>query len=482
MVFSSPLFLFLFLPVVLGLYFVVPWSLRNAMLLVASIFFYAWGERAFALVMLGSTTLNYFFGLLVDRFRGGRHGKLVLGGAIAVNLGLLIAYKYANFIVANLNSLSTTFHFAPINLAPVHLPIGISFFTFHSLSYVIDIYRGDARVQKNPLDIGLYIALFPQLIAGPILRYHEMDDQIRRRRVTLDGFALGVRRFIIGLAKKVLIANTLAVTVDKIYALPATELTASLCWLAIVAYSLQIYFDFSGYSDMAIGLGRMFGFKFAENFNYPYISRSIREFWRRWHISLSTWFRDYLYRPIGGNRCSKPREYANLLTVFFLCGLWHGASWCFVAWGLFHGFFLVLERLQMMRWLERMWTPLRHASTLLVVMVGWVLFRAETFPKALAHLRAIAGFGSGSGEAHYAGLYLDNITVLALAAGAVGSTPIAPWLAARLAAFTTRPASGTSAIEAILRVGRLAMLAALFLLCAIQLAAGTYNPFIYFRF
>src|SRR2546421_5606045 len=448
MLFSSPIFLFLFLPGVLALYFLAPWPARNLVLLVASIFFYAWGERAFTLVMLASIAFNYGFGLLVDRFRGRRHRRLVLGIAIAVNLGLLIVFKYANFIIGNLNPLLAALHLAQIHVGPVHLPIGISFFTFHSLSYVIDIYRGDARVQNNPLDMALYIALFAQLIAGPILRYHDMDGQIRRRRVTLEGFALGVRRFVLGLSKKVLIANTLAITVDKIYALPAAELTAALSWLAVVSYTLQIYFDFSGYSDMAIGLGRMFGFTFGENFNFPYVSRSIKEFWRRWHISLSSWFRDYLYRPLGGNRRGPARTYLNLLIVFFLCGLWHGASWCFVVWGLFHGLFLVLERLRFMRGLEHAWMPVRHLYTLLVVMAGWVLFRSETFPQALAHLRAMAGFGLGNSAMNYAGLYLDQLTMLALLAGVVFSTPVLSWLTAHLEYFTTNRAARRSlAIE-----------------------------------
>jgi alginate O-acetyltransferase complex protein AlgI len=480
MVFSSAVFVFLFLPVVLGVYFLLPKRLWNAWLLLASLFFYAWGERLFVLVMLASIVANYGFGLLVERFRERPPIKLVMAGAVAVNLGLLIGYKYANFIVHSINPVLVALSLRPIALGPVHLPIGISFFTFHALSYVVDVYRGHVRAQKDPVKIALYVTLFPQLIAGPILRFHEVADQFVSRRVRLAGFAHGVQRFIIGLAKKVLVANPLASPADQIFALPVSNLTTGVAWLGIASYTLQIYFDFSGYSDMAIGLGKMFGFNFPENFNYPYISRSIKEFWRRWHISLSTWFRDYLYIPLGGNRVSQPRMYFNLLTVFFLCGLWHGASWTFVVWGLYHGTFLILERPGITQRLQTLWRPLSHIYTLLVVMVGWVFFRAETFSDATGYLRAMAGRAHG-GKAHaFLPAFLSHEIELALLAGAIAATPAAKyaglWLAEKLRARAGF--AGWLAFDG----ARVAALCAMFLLSLMHLASGTYNPFIYFRF
>jgi alginate O-acetyltransferase complex protein AlgI len=478
MVFSSTVFLFLFLPITLAVYFLLPRVLRNTWLLVASLFFYAWGERAFVFVMLASNVANYLFGLLVHAFRGKSQAKLVLAFSVAANLGLLLAYKYANFLVDGvLNPALSALHFSPWHLAPVHLPIGISFFTFHAISYVVDVYRGHARAQRNPLNFALYEALFPQLVAGPIIRYQDIADRIDERRETLGEFAYGIHRFVIGLSKKVLIANVLAVQVDKIFAIHPRELPTSVAWLGAIFYALQIYFDFSGYSDMAVGLGHMFGFRFVENFNYPYISGSIQEFWRRWHISLSTWFRDYLYIPLGGNRVSPGRVYFNLLIVFLLCGLWHGASWNFVIWGSLHGLFLIIERKRFLAWLDRVWWPVRHAYALLVVLIGWVFFRAENLTAALSFLRAMAGFSHGNLTEFYPALFLDSATLLALAAGVIGSMPVIPKLADLLA---RKPHPG--AMESALGFARLGLLSALFLLCAVQLAAGTYNPFIYFRF
>jgi len=474
LVFSSVIFLFLFLPVTLAVYLVLPRVFRNPWLLLASLFFYAWGEPFYVLVMLFSVSLNYAFGLLVDARRGRAGQRAMLGVAVVANLGLLGHYKYANFIVENVNHFLSRLGFASIEMTPVHLPIGISFLTFHAMSYVIDIYRKDAPVQRNPIHLALYLALFPQLIAGPIIRYHDVAAQLLYRTITRETFAYGVRRFIVGLSKKVLVANTLAVPADAIFALEPNELAPGVAWLGIVCYTLQIYFDFSGYSDMAIGLGKMFGFTFMENFNYPYISQSIREFWRRWHISLSAWFRDYLYIPIGGNRGSGLRTYFNLVAVFFLCGLWHGASWTFVVWGLFHGLFLVIERSWAGPKLEAMWRPLRHAYVLLVVMIGWVFFRAETFGFAWAYLRAMAGFPLYGPVTHVVELYLNTQVLLALSVGLAGMTPILTMLA-RL-----RPERGPG--NAAFAVGELAGCAALFILCAAFLSAQTHNPFIYYRF
>ena len=338
MVFSAPIFLFLFLPIVLALYFVTPSRMRNPLLLGASLVFYGWGEPRFVAVMLASALVNYGFALAIG---AGTRRRLLLSLAITVNLGLLAVYKYSDFAVANVNTL-LGWTGVPLLARPgLILPLGISFFTFHAVSYLMDVYRGRVPAQRNPLDVALYIALFPQLIAGPIVRYATIAPEIARRRTTWDGLVWGIRRFVVGLGKKVLIANTLARPADAVFGLPPSEMSAGLAWLGVACYALQIYFDFSGYSDMAIGLARIFGFPFPENFRYPYVSRSLTEFWRRWHISLSTWFRDYLYVPLGGNRRGPARVYLNLVVVFVFCGLWHGASWTFLVWGLFHGVFLV---------------------------------------------------------------------------------------------------------------------------------------------
>lgn len=485
MVFSSPLFLFLFLPIVLSGYFVVPRSWRNYWLLTSSLVFYAWGEVVYVWVMLVSIVLNYLFGLWVDRVPRGRQAQIVIALAVAANLGLLIAFKYANFLVDNLNVGLGVLHLRPIHLAPVHLPIGISFFTFQAMSYVIDVYRREVPAQKSVANFGLYITLFPQLIAGPIVRYIDVAAQIGERTITLSGAAEGVRRFILGLAKKMLIANTLAVPADAIYGLPTSDLTFGLAWLGTLCYALQIYFDFSGYSDMAIGLGKLFGFDFLENFNYPYISSSITEFWRRWHLSLSTWYRDYLYIPLGGNRGSTLRTYFNLVTVFFLCGLWHGASWNFIIWGLFHGAFLVIERMGVGRLLAQAWAPIRHGYTLLVVMVGWVFFRASTLAQAKAFLLAMVGLGHGTGIEYSMALYLNAEVLLLLAAGIIGSTPFLPSLSqawARFGAMGERQGLPGWAWHSVLAFAPLAVLGFLLAASAMLLAAGTYNPFIYFRF
>ncbi len=344
MLFSAATFLFLFLPVLLLLYFLCPRRLRNLLLLTASLLFYVWGEKTYVFVLLASIAVNYTLGLWLDGLRTARGRRLAIALAVFANLGLLATFKYAVFLLQNCNVALAALHLAPLPVPNIHLPLGISFFTFHALSYVIDVYRGEVRALKDPIAFALYISFFPQSIAGPIVRYSDLATQLVRRRFFRAGFAEGVRRFIFGLSKKMLIANTLALPADAIFGLPPEGLSAGLAWLGITCYTLQIYFDFSGYSDMAIGLARMFGFDFKENFNYPYVSRSVTEFWRRWHMSLSSWFRDYLYIPLGGNRRGTIHTYFNLLAVFFLCGLWHGASWAFVGWGLYHGGFLVLER------------------------------------------------------------------------------------------------------------------------------------------
>lgn len=485
MLFTEPVFLFLFLPVLLGLYFARPGrrvhgSYANWLLLVASVIFYAKGGGAFTGLMLASIAFNYWMAIAVDRARrGGRHGR-VLVVAVAINLIVLGIFKYANFFVQNMNAVGQALGAGPLDVPTVLLPVGISFYTFHAISYVVDVYRRDATAQKSPVHAALYLLLFPQLIAGPIVRYRDIADQLAARVVTLDDVAWGIRRFVIGLGKKVLVANTVADVADKIFGLPVNQLTPAHAWLGIACYTLQIYFDFSGYSDMAIGLGRMFGFRFPENFRWPYVADSVQEFWRRWHVSLSSWFRDYLYVPLGGNRVTPARTYANLVAVFFLCGLWHGASWNFAIWGLFHGAFLVFERLGLAPLLQRVWRPLRHAYVLVVVMVGWVFFRAETLSGALAFLAAMGGRDATAPTPFTLQWFLTPVLWIALAAGIVGSMPIGPLLDRwRLRCLARRADHGLSWGLSLASVG---MLALVLVAAIVQIAARTYNPFIYFRF
>jgi alginate O-acetyltransferase complex protein AlgI len=477
MVFSSPPFLFLFLPALLALHGIVPRAWRNTLLLAASVFFYGFGEKVFVLIMLGLIAANWALGLWIDRARGTPGARVALAGAVVVNIGMLAVWKYANFLADNLNALLLSAGLSPVRLDPIALPIGISFYVFQMFAYVIDVYRADTPVQRNPGKVALYVMFFPQLIAGPIVRYRDVADQIDRRRITRHSFATGVRRFILGLGKKVLIANTVAGPADALFGVPPDQLTAGAAWLGVACYALQIYFDFSGYSDMAIGLGRMFGFRFLENFLYPYTSRSVTEFWRRWHISLSTWFRDYLYVPLGGNRRGPARTYFNLLTVFLLCGLWHGASWTFVAWGLFHGAFLVAERLGLGALLQRLPTFAQRAYTLLAVLVGWVFFRAGTFSQAAGYLAAMAGLSPASGLEQPLGLHLTPDVLMALVGGTLASTPLLPVLA-RWRARRRRAPAFEAAMSFGGAVGLIVVLAA----SATLLAADTYNPFIYFRF
>ena len=505
MLFTEPTFLFLFLPLLLALYFAsraagarAHGGYANWLLLIASIIFYAKGGGLFTWLMLALIAFNYWMAIAVDRGRETGSARRWLTGAVTVDLIVLGIFKYANFFADNVNALLSALNRQPIGVPRLLLPIGISFFTFHAISYVVDVYRRDAVAQKSPVHAALYMLLFPQLIAGPIIRYRDIADQLARRMVTLDDFAYGVRRFVIGLAKKVLIANVVAGPADRIFGMPLVQLSMAHAWLGIICYTLQIYFDFSGYSDMAIGLGRMFGFRFPENFRWPYVATSIQDFWRRWHLSLSTWFRDYLYIPLGGNRVPLARQYRNLVTVFFLCGLWHGASWNFVIWGLWHGAFLVVERIVNTRrssdpqirrssdpQISRSSNPQIHNSsdsygllawplwphlyTLLVVMVGWVFFRAETLTGAIGFLKALFALNVTSPAPLRVGFFLTPEVWMALIAGAIGSTPWIPALAKR----------GRSAwLEAL----STAALAGALFASILQMAARTYNPFIYFRF
>lgn len=475
MVFSSIVFLFLFLPLTLALYYVLRPAYRNWILLFSSLLFYFWGEGKYLSVMIFYMLFNYAAGFAIEKLRDKekiRWSKTIFILSIAVNTGLLLFFKYITFILTNLNNLAEVFH-RHVPVPEVHLPIGISFFAFQALSYIIDVYRRDVKAQQNVVNFSMYKSLFPQLIAGPIVRYKDVSSQITGRVHSTEKFAAGLKRFIIGLGKKVLIANNVASFADSMFQNSGNDLSTVYAWLGILCYALQIYFDFSGYSDMAIGLGKMFGFDFLENFNYPYISRSIKEFWRRWHISLSSWFRDYVYISLGGNRAGKYRTWFNLLVVFFLCGLWHGASWTFVAWGLWHGLFLVLERTPWGKIVDRMPSPIMLLYTVLVILTGWVLFRSDNMHQAVQIFQAMFFLGSGGLTQP---MNLTVTVILALIAGIIGSTPWPSRLINRL------KSSNHTAITVSIHIGEALWLLGLFVTCAIVLSTATYNPFIYFRF
>jgi alginate O-acetyltransferase complex protein AlgI len=483
MVFSSITFLFFFLPFFLAVY-LFSGKYKNIILLCTSLLFYTWGEGIYLLVMLSSILVNYICGLfLVPKRKGVQGSRVPLLFGIIFNFGVLAFFKYANFIVDNLNNLLSVISLPIINLTPVHLPIGISFFTFQAASYLVDVYRGTVAPQKSIINLGIFISLFPQLIAGPIVRYHDIASTLVKRTVNPEDFAIGIRRFIWGLSKKVLLANPMALTADKIFTLPLNEVTTPVAWLGALCYTLQIYFDFSGYSDMAIGLGRMLGFQFLENFNYPYISTSIQEFWRRWHISLSRWFRDYLYIPLGGNRKGELRTYVNLLTVFSLCGLWHGASWTFVCWGLFHGGFIILERTKLGQIRERLWLPIQYIITIVIVIVGWVLFRSETITGAFQYIGIMFGITQGATRDMFL-LYFDNKLSLEFFVATVLCLPIFSVLV-KLRENIEKELNSTAAgifVVTLIETTNLAAIIGLMYLTVISLAAGAYNPFIYFRF
>lgn len=465
MVFSSTIFLFAFLPVTLAGYYLLPRRGRNTFLLVMSLLFYAYGEPWFVFVMIGSIIANYCFGLLTVKAGADRlKRRIVLILALLVNLGILFYYKYYDFFVANLDR----FTGLALPLRGVILPIGISFFTFQGLSYVLDVYMGKSEVQRNPLNVALYIALFPQLIAGPIVRYSDVNREIGERRETLEDFASGVKRFTVGLAKKIILSNSFALLADQTFSAEAAELSGALAWLGAFAYTLQIYFDFSGYSDMAIGLGRMFGFHFRENFDHPYISTNMTVFWRRWHISLSSWFRDYVYIPMGGNR--RGNVYLHLITVFFLTGLWHGASWNFVFWGLWHGFFLIVERVMRLHNIKlNIPAPIKWIYAMLVTVIGWVFFRANGMHDALAYLQCMTKLSAGA-ETLYA---LQDYGV-SFAVGIVCMLPLFDgWRKLREKTPWLQKASG--AIET-------AACAILLVIGIAYTVTSTYNPFIYFNF
>ncbi|WP_186160692.1 MBOAT family O-acyltransferase [Burkholderia gladioli] len=473
MVFSSIVFLGLFLPVTFVTYYLAPARFRNALLALASIVFYAWGEPRFVILMLGSVAMNFWGARLLDRTRARRR---VLGCLVGLNLLLLGIFKYANFAVDNLNALLVPAGLSAISIKAVALPIGISFYTFHAISYLVDIYRRNATPNRNIVDYSLYIMLFPQLVAGPIIRYKDIHTQLARRDSTLDDITAGILRFTMGLAKKVLIANQLGLIADTGFNAPADQLGAAAAWFCLLCYTLQIYFDFSGYSDMAIGLGRLFGFRFPENFNYPYSARSIQDFWRRWHISLSTWFRDYVYIPLGGNRRGEGRTLLNLWIVFLLTGIWHGASWNFVVWGALHGFFLMLERFGRNAGLP-VPRPLAQLYAMLVVMLAWVFFRTESLPQARHYLLALIGHWPAAQQGVTLASLWSTQTLVLLVVAVLLALGAYPLLQRRLQPMWARLA--TLSLDGWLRA---ALVAPALILSAMSIALGQYNPFIYFRF
>ena len=446
-------------------------NFRNAFILICSLFFYAWGEHVLVLLMIASICMNYLVGLGIShaiKVKSVFLQRIALTTGVSLNLLVLIYYKYANFIVDNLAEIGFE---DSTDVGNIALPIGVSFFTFQNISYLMDVSRKEVEGQKNLLHLGLYISLFPQLIAGPIVRYADIYKEIKSRLITSESFAEGIKKFIRGLGKKVIIANNTALIADKAFAISPEDLSTPLAWLALVCYTLQIYFDFSGYSDMAIGLGKMLGFNFKENFNYPYIALSVKEFWRRWHISLSTWFRDYLYIPLGGNRKGNVRTYVNLIIVFFITGLWHGASWNFVVWGLFHGAFLLIERFNPYMLPDR-FLFLKRIYLILVVMIGWVFFRIEDFREAVEFIQVLFSFKSGTDYSPL--IYLNPYTLTVILLGLVFSTPVRLRLASAITSRVKYP-------NWVAR-GSFFSYNFIFLYTIAELAQSTYNPFIYFRF
>jgi alginate O-acetyltransferase complex protein AlgI len=467
MLFSSIVFLYYFLPCVLLLYFISPKRMKNLVLLSVSLFFYWWGEPKYALLMIFTILLGYGHGILIDKFRGEKTSKVFLIFSVSTSIMLLGFFKYADFFIKNTNALFGS-SFSLLNFA---LPIGISFYTFQTLSYTIDVYRGDAKVIKNPITLATYVALFPQLIAGPIVRYTTIEEELNHRTHSLDNFAYGANRFVVGLAKKVLIANALG-ELCEIFR-DSGEKSVLFFWVYAIAFSLHIYFDFSGYSDMAIGLGRIFGFHYLENFNYPYVSKSITEFWRRWHISLSTWFRDYIYIPMGGNHVKISRWLFNIIVVWMLTGFWHGAEWNFIVWGLFFALFLILEKLWIGKYLAKAPSVISRVYVLLLVAVSFVIFNADGMKEAITYISAmfgVQGYPFITEETLY---YLRSYAVI-IGIAAIGSTPL---LKNSVQFLQQHP----TARRILNTVEPVVMVASLLLITA-YLVDGSFNPFLYFRF
>lgn len=466
MVFSSTIFLCVYLPLVLLGYYICPKKGRNLFLLIVSLVFYAWGEPKYVFLMIFSILINYVFGRLMDKNRGRqKRMKLLLVLSVVIDIGLLSVFKYTDFVITNINAIFGS-SFDLLNIA---LPIGISFYTFQAMSYTIDVYRNDVRVQKNLIDFGMYITMFPQLIAGPIVRYADVQDQLAERSVTTADFSEGVMRFVVGLGKKVLLANQMGAVWSDIYALGG-DVSALMAWTGAIAYTFQIYFDFSGYSDMAIGLGRMFGFKFPENFRYPYQSVSITDFWRRWHITLSTWFKEYLYIPLGGNRRGLARQALNLLIVWSLTGFWHGAGWNFVMWGLYYFVILFIEKLFLLKALDKLPKFFRHVYALLLIIIGWVIFASDDVSVLLPYLGSMFGANGAIGGMDVYTLLTKAVLLIICC---IASTELPKKLFLSAAGAMNEKAAFT--LKSVLMIALLA-------LSMILLIGDSYNPFLYFRF
>lgn len=466
MVFSSTIFLCVYLPLVLLGYYICPKKGRNLFLLIASLVFYAWGEPKYVFLMIFSILVNYIFGRLMDKHRENKKRlKLMLVLSVVIDIGLLSVFKYTDFIITNVNAIFG----ANFDLLNIALPIGISFYTFQAMSYTIDVYRNDVRVQKNLIDFGMYITMFPQLIAGPIVRYADVQDQLADRSVTTADFSEGVMRFVVGLGKKVLLANQMGAVWSDIYALGG-DVSALMAWTGAIAYTFQIYFDFSGYSDMAIGLGRMFGFKFPENFRYPYQSVSITDFWRRWHITLSTWFKEYLYIPLGGNRRGLARQALNLLIVWSLTGFWHGAGWNFVMWGLYYFVILFIEKLFLLKALDKLPKFFRHVYALLLIIIGWVIFASDDVSVLLPYLGSMFGANGAIGGMDVYTLLTKAVLLIICC---IASTELPKKLFLSAAGAMNEKAAFT--LKSVLTIALLA-------LSMILLIGDSYNPFLYFRF
>ena len=469
MVFSSLIFLFAYLPAVWLIYFIAPRKGKNFVLFLVSLFFYAWGEPIYVALMLVSLTLAYFFGLCIGEYRGEnpRRAKMITVLSVCVSLSFLFFFKYYNFFASNLSRLPM------VNLPPIArlaLPIGISFYTFQIISYTVDVYRGDCAAQRNYINFGAYVTLFPQLIAGPIVRYTEIDEQLISRRENVDDFAAGILRFVVGLAKKVLIGDALAAGYVYFRDSMSVQPTVIGAWLVVILYSLHLYYDFSGYSDMAIGLGRMFGFRFPENFNYPYISKSITEFWRRWHISLSSWFREYVYIPLGGNRVGTFKRYRNLAIVWLLTGFWHGADWNFLLWGVYFAIILILERAFLLKFLEKSPRMIGHLYSLFLIGVGFLIFSHNDLGAALATFLALFGAGAGSLTTSTTLYTLIRLTPLILVS-AFGATPLPKRIWENMQ--TRHPRMQSAAVI---------LCITLFVVCVAYLVDSTFSPFEYTQF
>ena len=470
MVFSSLLFLFRYLPIVLLIYFIVPRKFRNFILFIVSLIFYAWGEPVYVVLMLFSTVWDYFSGRCVGHFMEigqKKKARFFVALSMVINLGLLGFFKYADFFINNINSIFGT-SIAALHLA---LPIGISFYTFQTMSYTIDVYRGDAPVQKNIISFGTYVTLFPQLIAGPIVRYSDIAEKLNHRKESIDEFAYGTRRFMVGLGKKVLLANNIGLIWNQVSAMTAADLSTLTAWVGVISYAFQIYFDFSGYSDMAIGLGHMFGFHFLENFDHPYESTSITEFWRRWHISLGTWFKEYVYIPLGGNRKGLRRQIFNICVVWFLTGMWHGASWNFILWGVYFGFLLILEKAFLLKLLKKAPKIVGHIYTIVLVFFSWAIFAYPDMKCGMDYFKAMFGMGQ-AGVVDHTAIYLLVGNIVLFVILILGSTSFPQKLVQK---FLEKK-------ELVFSIAQVCFFAIVFIVSVAFLVDASYNPFLYFRF